>query len=157
MFGVWNGSVTTLDRYRAEEVYITTTTEDGREVTTYYPVNTDTDIPRAILKDPNKNALKGSDRFLEDGSYLRLKTLTLGYSLPESISARFKIPKLRLYFTAQNLITFTKYTGYDPEIGSAPIGDSDDQANPRINLVRGIDNGYYPQPRIIMGGLQITF
>ncbi len=157
MFGVWNGSVKTLDRYRAEEVYITTTTEDGREITEYYPVNTDTDVPRAILKDPNKNALKGSDRFLEDGSYLRLKTLTLGYSIPESISSRLKISKLRIYFTTQNLLTFTKYTGYDPEIGSAPIGDSDDQANPRINLVRGIDNGYYPQPRTIIGGLQITF
>jgi len=157
MFGVWNGSVETLDRYRAQEVYITTETQDGSEVTVYYPANTDTDVPRAILRDPNKNALKGSDRFLEDGSYFRLKTLTLGYSLPESLTSKLKMSKLRIYFTAQNLLTITQYNGYDPEIGSAPIGDSDDQDNPRINLVRGIDNGYFPQPRTLMAGLQVTF
>jgi TonB-dependent starch-binding outer membrane protein SusC len=55
--------------------------------------------------------------------------------------------------TAQNLLTFTKYTGYDPEIGSNPVGDS----NGKINLVRGIDNGYYPQARSILTGIQIEF
>jgi TonB-dependent starch-binding outer membrane protein SusC len=157
MFGLWNGSVKTLNRYRADSVTIITETQDGTKVSTFYPANTNTSVPRAVLRDPNKNALKGSDRFLEDGSYIRLKTITLGYTLPASLSQKIKIAKLRVYITAQNLITWTKYTGYDPEIGSAPIGDSDDQNNPRINLVRGIDNGYYPQPRILMSGIQITF
>jgi TonB-linked SusC/RagA family outer membrane protein len=157
MFANWNGSVKTLDRYRAKDVSISTKTKDGTEVTVFYPANTDTDIPRAILRDPNKNTLRGSDRFLEDGSYLRLKTLTLGYSLPESLTSKIQLSKVRIYFTAQNLLTFTHYSGYDPEIGSAPIGDSDNQANPKINLVRGIDNGYFPQARVLMGGLQITF
>jgi TonB-linked SusC/RagA family outer membrane protein len=157
MFANWNGSVKTLDRYRVKDVSITTETQDGKEVTVFYPANTDTDVPRAILKDPNKNTLRGSDRFLEDGSYLRLKTLTLGYTIPGSITSKIKMSKVRVYFTAQNLLTFTSYTGYDPEIGSAPIGDSDDQDNPKINLVRGIDNGYFPQARTLMGGLQITF
>jgi TonB-linked SusC/RagA family outer membrane protein len=157
MFANWNGSAKTLDRYRAQDVSITTKTQDGTEVTVFYPANTDTDVPRAILRDPNKNTLRGSDRFLEDGSYLRLKTLTLGYSIPGSMISKIKMSKVRVYFTAQNLLTFTRYTGYDPEIGSAPIGDSDDQDNPKINLVRGIDNGYFPQARILMGGFQITF
>jgi TonB-linked SusC/RagA family outer membrane protein len=153
MFANWNASTVTLDRYRAKDTTITSITGDGRKIQIFYPANTDTDVPRAIVADPNKNALKGSDRFLEDGSYLRLKTLTLGYTLPKSVVSKIKLSRVRLYVTGQNLLTFTKYTGYDPEIGSNQVGDS----NGPVNLSRGIDNGYYPQPRTILGGIQIGF
>jgi TonB-linked SusC/RagA family outer membrane protein len=153
MFGVWNGSTATLDRYREKEITITRKNADNEDVSVTYPANTNTDMPRAISRDPNKNALIGSDRFLEDGSYLRLKTVTLGYSLPKSVLSKVKLSGLRIYVTAQNLLTFTKYTGYDPEIGSNPVGDS----GGKINLVRGIDNGYYPQARSILTGIQIEF
>jgi TonB-linked SusC/RagA family outer membrane protein len=153
MFGVWNGSTATLDRWREKDITITRKNANGEDVSVTYLANTDTDMPRAITRDPNKNALIGSDRFLEDGSYVRLKTITLGYSLPKSVLSKIKLSGLRIYVTAQNLLTFTKYSGYDPEIGSNPVGDSDG----KINLVRGIDNGYYPQPRTILTGIQIEF
>ncbi len=153
MFGVWNGSSATLDRYRMEDVTITRVTDEGEEISVDYPANTNTDVPRAILRDPNKNTLRGNDRFLEDGAYLRLKTFTIGYSLPDKVIKKISASRFRIYFTGQNLLTFTKYTGYDPEIGSNPIGDS----NGPINLVRGIDNGYYPQARTLLGGIQLTF
>lgn len=106
---------------------------------------TSDDEPRVNLSDPNQNA-RVSDRFVEDGSYLRLKTLTLGYNLPDTWLKRVHIQKLKVYITGQNLLTFTKYTGLDPEIGS--IGTS---------LELGIDRGFYPQARTVMGGVSITF
>jgi hypothetical protein len=153
MFGFWNGSAATLDRWREKDVTITRKNAEGEEIAVTYLANTNTDMPRAVLRDPNKNALIGSDRFLEDGSYVRLKTLTLGYSLPKSVVSKIKLSGLRIYVTAQNLLTFTNYQGYDPEVGSSPVGDSDG----KINLVRGIDNGYYPQARSILTGIQIEF
>jgi TonB-dependent starch-binding outer membrane protein SusC len=153
MFGNWNASSEVLNRYRADSITILSKRGDGRIVSIFYPADTTTSMPRAVATDPNKNALRGSDRFLEDGSYLRLKTITLGYSFPKQTTDRIKLTKLRIYITAQNLLTFTRYTGYDPEIGSNPIGDS----NGPVNLARGIDNGYYPQARTILGGIQIGF
>lgn len=106
---------------------------------------TSNDEPRVSLSDPNQNA-RISDRFVEDGSYLRLKTLQIGYNLPAAWLAKMKFEKFKIYMTAQNLITFTKYTGLDPEIGT--VGGS---------LEIGIDRGFYPQSRIIMGGVSVTF
>ncbi len=113
------------------------------------PTNTDTDIPRAVSGDPNRNA-RVSDRFIEKGSYMRVKNMTIGYRLPTSLLSSLTngtISNVRIYVSGQNLLTFTKYTGYDPEIGS------------RFNtaLQSGIDYGQYPQPRVVMGGLQIGF
>ena len=116
------------------------------------PSNTNTTMPRAVSGDPNKNA-RVSDRWIEDGSYLRLKNLTIGYTIPpiklESF-AKGTIKKIRVFFTGQNLVTFTKYTGYDPEIGRRS-GLSD------ANLINGIDYGQFPQPRTILGGIQVGF
>lgn len=101
--------------------------------------------PRVNLNDANQNA-RVSDRFIEDGSYIRLKTLQLGYNLPLSWLKRIHIQKFKVYITAQNLLTFTKYSGLDPEIGS--IGGS---------LELGIDRGFYPQARTVLGGVSVTF
>ncbi|RSK48038.1 TonB-dependent receptor [Hymenobacter rigui] len=100
---------------------------------------TSNDVPRAVAGDPNTN-LRVSSYFLEDGSYLRIKTLTLGYSLPTTVMSRIAAKQVRLYVSAQNLLTLTKYTGYDPEVGS-----------------RGVDLGIYPQPRVFLAGLNIGF
>lgn len=115
------------------------------------PENTDTDIPRAKFGDPNRNS-RISTRFVEDGSYLRLKNLTIGYTIPttglESIGNGF-ISRVRFYVTGQNLLTFTNYSGYDPEIGAKTgLGST---------LNAGVDYGQYPQARTILGGIQIGF
>ncbi len=86
-----------------------------------------------------------SDFYVEDGSYVRLKNVQLGYTLPASLTEKIGIRSLRLYVTANNLITLTRYLGYDPDLGS---GDP---------LSAGVDNGFYPQARMYMGGLNIKF
>lgn len=101
--------------------------------------------PKVSLNDPNQNA-RISDRFIEDGSFLRLKTFQIGYNLPDAWLDKMKFEKFKIYMTAQNLITFTKYSGLDPEIGN--VGGS---------LEIGIDRGFYPQARTIMGGVSLTF
>jgi hypothetical protein len=100
-------------------------------------------IPRVNVNDPNDN-LRVSSYFIENGSYLRLKHFQLGYTLPGGTID--KIKKLRVYITGQNLLTFTKYPGFDPEIGS-----------PGSTLDIGVDRGYYPQPRTITVGLNLGF
>ena len=97
------------------------------------------------MDDPNQNA-RISDRFVEDGSYLRVKNIQLGYNLPKSILDKIHFQKFRIYVSAQNLITWTTYSGHDPEIGV--IGGA---------LEIGIDRGFYPQSRVVLGGVNITF
>jgi TonB-dependent starch-binding outer membrane protein SusC len=114
------------------------------------PENTDTNVPRAISGDPNQNA-RASDRFVENGSYFRVKNLTLGYNF-SSVSALTKnsVTRLRIYTTMQNLLTTTKYkSGYDPEIGNRNASTNE--------LTQGIDYGQFPQARSITVGLQVGF
>ena len=87
--------------------------QDAAVLNRWTPTNTNTDIPRAVYGDPNSNA-RTSDRFLEDGSYLRLKTVTLGYNLPSSLLSRVHLRTARVYVQSQNLVTFTHYSGLDP-------------------------------------------
>lgn len=101
--------------------------------------------PRVNLNDPNFNA-RASDRFVEDGSYLRIKNLQLGYTLPQSLLGKLQIQKFRVYVAAQNLLTITKYSGLDPEIGT--VGGA---------LELGIDQGFYPQARMFLSGVNLTF
>ncbi len=112
------------------------------------PTNTGTSVPRAINSDPNQNA-RVSDRWIEDGSFLRLKNASLGYNIPAAKIGqltRNAISRLRLYVSGQNLITFTKYKGWDPEVG-----------NRRGALTNGIDYGQYPSARSVQFGLQVGF
>ena len=113
------------------------------------PTNTNTDVPRSISGDPNNNS-RTSDRFLEDGSYMRIKNLTIGYSIPVKTLGSLTnnvISKVRVYVSSQNLLTLTKYTGYDPEVGSR---------NGTL-LRNGIDYANFPQSRTVLAGLQLTF
>jgi len=88
-----------------------------------------------------------SSRMIEKGSYLKVKNLQIGYTIPSAISGKLGVSMLRVYLSATNLITFTKYSGFDPEIG----------ARYNSNTIRGIDQGCYPQARTVVGGLQINF
>lgn len=105
-----------------------------------------TDIPRANYVDPAGNR-RFSDRWLEDGSYLRVKNVTLGYTLPASMMNRISAKTCRIYATAQNLFTFTNYSGYDPEASSF---------NSTVTEI-GIDQGTYPQYRALILGLSVGF
>ncbi|HSD08136.1 TonB-dependent receptor [Flavobacterium sp.] len=105
--------------------------------------NPSEEIPRAA----NSPATVVSDRYIEDGSYIRLKTVTLGYSLPKSIASKLRTKSVKFYVSAQNLVTWTNYSGFDPEISS--YGQS--------NLLPGIDYGAYPTSRTFISGVNVTF
>jgi TonB-linked SusC/RagA family outer membrane protein len=117
----FNGSVTLLNRWRNEGDI--------------------TDIPRANYVDPAGNR-RFSNRWIEDGSYLRAKNLTIGYKLPTSLLEKVKVKSCRFYATAQNLFTLTRYTGYDPEASSIQLG---------------VDQGTYPQYRAYIFGINVGF
>lgn len=149
MFGYTNCFASTKDRYRAEELSFTNPVSG---VTTIYLKNTDTNIPRAVFGDPNQNSRK-SDRFVEDGKYLRLKSLVLSYSLPTNLIKRLNIEKMKFFIGGKNLLTFTGYSGFDPEVG--------DQ-NAENNLTRGIDasstwGSTFPNIREYYMGLELVF
>jgi TonB-dependent starch-binding outer membrane protein SusC len=111
--------------------------------------NTNTNIPRAVANDPNGNA-RTSTRFLENGSYLRLKNISLGYTIPSARLnswTRGTVSNFRIYVSGQNLLTFTDYSGYDPEVGNR-TGSS---------LTNGIDWAIYPQPKAVQVGIQVNF
>jgi len=104
----------------------------------------DPDLARLNLNDANNS--KRSDRYIEDGSYLRLKTLQLEYTLPEKLFNNIDLSALKVFVGGENLFTLTNYTGYDPEVG---IGYNN---NP---LDRGIDRARYPSPRVFYFGLNV--
>jgi TonB-linked SusC/RagA family outer membrane protein len=111
-----------------------------------------TDIPRAVWGSID-NSL-ASTRFVEDGSYLRVKAATLSYDLPSSLISRAKLGSVRIYATGENLLTFTNYSGFDPEV-NAFAGSG--RNNSEKNTALGIDFGTYPQTRNIIFGLNVSF
>lgn len=106
------------------------------------PTNVNASIPRVSLSDPNGNFSTTSDWFIEDGSYARIKNVTLGYTLPAMITNRIHINSLRVCITANNLLTITNYSGFDPEVGMDNYG---------------IDIGRYPQARTVLFGVNVNF
>ena len=108
--------------------------------------NPGTSTPRATTADPNDND-RISDRYVEDGSYVRIKNITLGYTFPKALIQRIRLENVRIYTNIQNVYTFTNYSGYDPEIGASTAS-----AN-----VYGLDNGRYPSPTVMSFGLNVTF
>lgn len=119
----------------------------GRHEELYYqwsPQNPDSDIPTNRTNELHNNVRSRSDFFLEDGSYLRIRNLTFGYTIPKADWNK-KIERMRFYMSAMNLLTFTKYTGYNPEIGGDGL------------FYRGVDRGNYPVSRRFIGGIQFDF
>ena len=122
-----------------------------RVLDAWTPSHTNTDVPRAIAADPNNNA-RSSTRFVEDGSYLRLKNIELSYNIPlkslQSMSHGV-VSNFKIYISAQNILTFTKYTGLDPEVGNKAPGSS--------SLTNGIDYAEYPAPHGYQVGINVNF
>jgi TonB-dependent starch-binding outer membrane protein SusC len=103
-----------------------------------------TDVPR-LTPFGNNYTLEQNSRFLEDGSFLKLRSLTFGYTLPKRISERARLENVRIYFSGTNLFTWTHYTGPDPEVNVT--------SNQNI---QGLDLGTPPQPRVLQAGINIT-
>ncbi len=111
------------------------------------PTNNKTDIPRVSIRDLNNNRAF-STFFIEDGSFLRMKYLTLGYTFTNEKWIGDRISRLRLFFTSQNLITLTDYMGFDPEVGA----DTGSNSN-----MYGVDRGTYPQAKTFILGVNINY
>jgi hypothetical protein len=122
--------------------------------------NQDTDVPAFIdqlTRDAagltskvnlGKSAYNRSTRWIEDGSYVRLKNVTFGYNLPKSLVSKVGLQNLRLYVTATNLLTLTNYSGYDPEVSSYNVGS---------DAAKGIDISNYPTVKTVTFGINLTF
>jgi TonB-dependent starch-binding outer membrane protein SusC len=137
-----NQTIGIRDRAKLEMISATGSPDDPSN---WRVTNPGTKVPRHIPGDPNDNA-RMSDRYIEDGSYLRIQNITLGYTLLKGKLSKY-INNLRIYASVQNLHTFTKYSGYDPEVGSY----NQDQK------LTGVDNGRYPMPRTITVGINVEF
>ena len=136
--GVQGNDVYNLNRYITESALSGTTNGTTNLLNRWTGPGTSNDVPRAYVG--NSNNLKVSTHFIEDGSFIRLKNLTFGYTLPASVLSKISSSQIRVYFTAQNLLTLTHYTGFDPEVSAS-----------------GIDQGIYPQVRTLIGGINIGF
>jgi hypothetical protein len=148
--GVYGNEI--LYGYRSEERATSNYTTEVLDRWT--PDNPTSNRPRVTPgSEGNQNYKRISDLFIQDGSYLKIRALTIGYDFNESPLKNVKvISQCRLYVTAQNLWTFSDYPGYDPEVG---YGDLDDERYENYSI--GIDNGYYPTPRTFLVGLNLSF
>ena len=118
----------------------------GRE---FFPLNLTDEVPELSADDAARN-FRSSDFFVKDGSYLRLKELRLTYSVPDKVVKNWKMDNLSFSLTAYNLLTFTAYDGFDPEVGKVSGTESN-------NLSMGVDHGNYPQARSFTFGFKIGF
>ena len=104
-----------------------------------------TDFPRPIQDDPLETDSRVQSRWVQDGSYIKLKNINLRYSFPGKLIDQFGLSRLDAYITGSNLITWTHYTGYDPDVNSYN------------GLRTGVDEGSYPQSRTFILGLNLGF
>jgi TonB-linked SusC/RagA family outer membrane protein len=117
------------------------------------PTNPTNAVPRAVFGDPNNNR-RNSDYWLEDGSFIRMKNIVFGYSLPNTLINRIGLSKFRVYASAQNLFTITNYSGFDPEVSTF---NSASNGNTSANAAVGTDFLTYPQAKTITFGVNLTF
>ena len=153
MTSTWNNQIqeSIADRAKLAPVDPTKVYDAGNywynDVTNVYVTNPTTKTPRvAIGNSYNQNI---SDRYIEDGSYIRLKNISLGYTFPKRLISKLSLDNVRVYGNIQNLVTLTKYKGYDPEIGASTT-----DAN---GYVFGLDNGRYPSPTTFSVGVNVSF
>lgn len=115
----------------------------------FYPLNTNNEVPDLDPNDAARN-FRASDFLVKDGSYLRLKEVRFSYTFPQSKIAKLGLSSLTLSATAYNMLTFTKYDGFDPEVGNVTGSEGN-------NLSMGVDHGNYPQARSFSFGLKFGF
>lgn len=149
----WNNQIQEkiADRAQLAAIDPSKVYEDGSmwydDISNVYVTNPDTQTPRvAIGNTYNQNI---SSRYIEDGSYVRLKNISLGYTFPKKLVKKMYLENLRLYCNLQNVVTITGYDGYDPEVGASTT-----DAN---GYVFGLDNGRYPSPFTCTFGINISF
>ncbi len=131
--------------YNGSKAYAYQTARHRDLLYQWQPANPDSNVPSLRRNGGHPNFMTWTDQFLEDGTYLRLRLVTIGYNVPIDF-IKNKNESLRVYFSAQNLFTITDYSGFDPEIGFTD------------NFYwRGVDRGNYPVARRIIGGLQFNF
>lgn len=135
--GVAGNDIYNANRVTLEGMY-TITNQTKKVLDRWTGEGTSNSVPRAIYSDPNKNT-RNSNRFVEDGSYLRLKNLTFGYTLPQTLLKKAHLGTLRIYISAQNLWTITNYSGFDPEVQG------------------GVDNSNYPLTWTASLGIDLKF
>jgi TonB-dependent starch-binding outer membrane protein SusC len=139
------------DIFNANRIYMDQYGSGGDNHTTraldrWTPTNTNTTEPRAVWGDPNLNT-RDSDRFIEDGSYIRLKNVVLGFTLPSSLSDKMGFRSTRIYLQGQNVLTSTDYTGFDPEVNYGG----------QTAITRGTDFYTMPQARTFTFGVNVGF
>ncbi len=143
MQGVYGNQILNANRFELE--YLNGTNNQNRDMLNRWtPTNTNTDIPRASTTRP---ANRISTRQIEDGSYLRLKNVQLAYNFPSAVLTKLRIQGLRAYVAAQNYATWTRYSGYDPEVNR--FGQD--------SRSQGFDYGSYPAAKTILFGLNVGF
>ena len=149
----WNNQIQEkiADRAQLAAIDPSKVYEDGSmwydDISNVYVTNPDTQTPRvAIGNTYNQNI---SSRYIKDGSYVRLKNISLGYTFPKKLVKKMYLENLRLYCNLQNVVTITGYDGYDPEVGASTT-----DAN---GYVFGLDNGRYPSPFTCTFGINISF
>jgi TonB-linked SusC/RagA family outer membrane protein len=120
------------------------------------PTNTNTRVPKASNKSNFSTNTQSTSYYIEDGSYLRLKNLQLGYTIPESVLSKISVKSLRVYVQVVNAFTITKYTGLDPEIDTQNSTTTGNQTV-RNDRIRGVDYGNYPTVRTYLLGLNLAF
>jgi TonB-linked SusC/RagA family outer membrane protein len=147
--GVYGNKLLAAYEYYTDGFFISNYNMQESELGRWTGPGTSNTLPRLIASDPNNNS-RVSSFYLQSGSYLRLRNLSIGYTLPKNILERAGIKTFRLFVSAENLLTFTKYTGYDPEIGQQYSGSGG-------TLDMGIDNGNYAQSRTFSAGATLSF
>lgn len=143
--GVYGDQIYNYSRMLTESLFNVYQNQLNTVMDRYTSSNPNGKLPR--YNQWNNNNLKISDRFIESGSYLRIQDLTIGYTFPEKWISQLKMTGARVYISAHNLYTFTRYSGYDPELGAF---------NNNV-LLMNVDYGHYPVPRSFTAGASIQF
>ncbi len=153
-FGIFIQGVSGINIWNGKRLQFILDGSGGNKITdvlnAWTPQNTNTDIPRLTVRDQANNR-RSSSFYVEDGSYLRLKSLQIGYSLPDKLASALSLGGARIYISGQNIFTITDYTGYDPEIGRGGIFENTSIFN------GGVDRNTYPQAKTWFGGIQVSF
>lgn len=148
--GTFGNEVYNLTNYLGEFFSQAQYNKNSTILDAWRPDNTNTHIPRVTLDDPNNN-IRPSTYYVHDASFVRLKNLKIGYTLPQNLADKLSLKRTYIYLQAQNLFTITGYEGIDPEVGLQSYSSEN------RNLDMGVDRGIYPLPRTFTLGVNVSF
>ncbi len=148
--GIFGNEVYDLTRYVGDFFNQSQYNKNGRVLDSWSVSNINADVPRVSMDDPNNN-IRPSSYFVQNASFVRLKNIKIGYSVPQSVLSKVKFHSLYFYLQATNLFTITGYDGIDPEVGLQSYSSD------YRNLDMGVDRGIYPLPRTFTIGMNVNF